>query len=132
MLPDFASIETTRQEVPFSVAVVRKTRSFQTTGDDQPSPGMAVFQTIFDWACQCCGRFFSVDVPCRVGPRKPGQFSPRLTRAAHASVTAIADFMGTQLLGRPTNHQKKLSFCPRNCHATARATGCLIEPGGGC
>src|SRR5688572_11596091 len=109
MFPDFASIETIRHDVPFSVAVVTKTRSSQTIGDDQPTLGSSVFHTTFDSALQCSGTFFSVEIPWRVGPRKVGQFSARLARAASTRSTTTMDFTRPQLNGTGRMRQKKLS-----------------------
>jgi hypothetical protein len=44
-------------------------------GDDQPSPGIAVFQRIFEAALHWAGTPFSCEIPCRPGPRKQGQSS---------------------------------------------------------
>ena len=70
-----------------TVAVVTNTRSFQTIGDDQPSPGMDAFQRTFELAVQASGTSFSDEMPWRVGPRNWGQFSARSQPpAANATV----------------------------------------------
>src|SRR5688572_10788194 len=45
------------------------------TGEDQPSPGISVFQAMFAELLHSVGSPFSLDIPCPVGPRNPGQFS---------------------------------------------------------
>src|SRR5688572_530712 len=119
MFPDFASIETIRHDVPFSVAVVTKTRSSQTIGDDQPTLGSSVFHTTFDSALQCNGTFFSVEIPWRVGPRKDGQFSARLVSAKTPSSRMATDFTRSQLNGASVMRQKKLS-CRRDMQPPSR------------
>src|SRR5688572_27010564 len=109
MFPDFASSDTMRHEVPFSEAVVTNARPPQTIGEDQPTPGISVFQTTFDSALQCNGTFFSVEIPWRVGPRKVGQFSARPASAASPSSTIRMDFTRPQLNGASRMRQKKLS-----------------------
>ncbi len=77
-----------RNEAPPSVAVVTNTRSSNTIGDDQPSPGIGFFQTMLDVWLHSSGTSFSFDIPCRVGPRKQGQFSARVVlNAISAKVT---------------------------------------------
>ena len=49
--------------VLLSVAVVRNTRAPHTMGDDQLSPGIAVFQRTFDVLLQCSGMPRSEDAP---------------------------------------------------------------------
>jgi hypothetical protein len=78
-------------------------------GEDQPVPGISVFQTTFDSALQRNGTFFSVEIPWRVGPRKVGQFSARLASAAIPSSMITMDFTRTQLNGTGRMRQKKLS-----------------------
>src|SRR5690606_10494859 len=57
-----------------SMAVVRKMRLPQTTGDEWPRPGMGVFHRMFD-VSQVTGNAVSLDTPVPRGPRHPGQFS---------------------------------------------------------
>src|SRR5262245_43735303 len=65
----------TRQETPPLVAVVTITRSPQTMGEDQPNPGISAFQATLEVALHSIGMPVSEEMPCPVGPRKPGQFS---------------------------------------------------------
>src|SRR6185295_14986828 len=58
-----------------SVAVVIQTLPFATTGDDQPSPGIAVFHATFFVSLHSSGRPFSVEWPCPSGPRNCGHDS---------------------------------------------------------
>jgi hypothetical protein len=51
------------------------TCSSKTIGDDQPFPGILVFQTTFLSADQVTGRFFSLETPWPLGPRNRIQFS---------------------------------------------------------
>ena len=53
-------------------------------GDDQPSPGISVFQRIFSVAVQWSGRLVSGDMPCPFLPRKLDQLSAR-EAAVHQS-----------------------------------------------
>src|SRR5436190_6661487 len=55
-----------------STAVVRKTLSPASTGEDQPRPGMDCFQTTLLVEDQCTGRFVAIEIPCPVGPRNSG------------------------------------------------------------
>src|SRR5262245_51318384 len=52
-----------------STAVVSKTRSATTDGDDHPLPGTVTFQTTFLSGPQVVGSLLSVACPCPVGPR---------------------------------------------------------------
>jgi len=72
----------TRSERPSSRAVVNQILSDWITGEDQPSPGMAVFHAIFFDSLQKIGRPFSLECPCPSGPRNSGQSSasPSLAR----------------------------------------------------
>src|SRR5688572_29971347 len=89
----------TRQEVPPSVAVVTKTLSFQTMGEDQDSPGISVFQATFSVVDHLVGRLVSVERPWPVGPRKRGQFSAEASaRRRKDRITAVArEIMGDVL-----------------------------------
>src|SRR6516162_2255772 len=74
MFPLLRSTHRTIRFLPFSNAAVKKMRSPQTTGDDCPTPGSAVFQTT-DVAFQCVGKPVSLECPLRSGPCQPGQSS---------------------------------------------------------
>jgi hypothetical protein len=96
-LPLLRSRQRTRHWVALSVAVVTKMRLPQTTGEDQPAPGMDVFQTTFDVALQCSGSFFSEEIPWPVGPRKRGQFSADSEKVnAHRAAMSRRVFIGCQ------------------------------------
>src|SRR5436190_7199075 len=75
IFPSPAPMQKTWHLVPFSVALVRKTRSFQTVGEDQPSPGTAVRQATLEVALQSTGTPVSRAIAWPLGPRKRGQFS---------------------------------------------------------
>ena len=74
---------------PSLTTVVRKMRSSQMTGDDQPRPSIAVFQTTFSVVLQVTGRRGSSPTAGSASaPRNEGQFSepPAMTgEAASAS-----------------------------------------------
>jgi hypothetical protein len=53
--------------------VVRKTRLFETMGDDQPRPGISVFQATFSVADQRSGNPGASETPRASGPRNWGQ-----------------------------------------------------------
>src|SRR5262249_22636475 len=75
--PDKRSRQMTQQETPLLVAVVTITRSPHTIGEDQPKPGISAFQTTLELALHSIGTPVSEEMPCPVGPRKPGQLSAR-------------------------------------------------------
>src|SRR5262245_66321400 len=83
--------------LPFSVAWVRNTFSPQTIGVELPVSGSATFHFTFSVADHLTGRFFSVEKPCPVGPRHPGQLSARAVSANANSGTTAAG----QRRGRP-------------------------------
>src|SRR6266481_6537157 len=56
------------------MAVVKKTFFSQMIGDENPSPGMAVFQSTFFVSLHSVGRFFSFEMPWLSGPRHWAQF----------------------------------------------------------
>src|SRR5262249_17875971 len=58
------------------MAVVRKTRSFQTTGEEWPRPAMGVFQRIGVplFTSHAVGGIWSSATPMALGPRNEGQF----------------------------------------------------------
>src|SRR5687768_14590939 len=76
MAPVSRSTQTARSEWPPSVAVVIQTCFPQTTGDDQPSPGMGVLNLTFCVSDHVCGRLVESLWPCWRGPRNWGQISP--------------------------------------------------------
>jgi hypothetical protein len=59
-----------------SVAEVTKTRSATTIGEDQPSPGIAVFQATFSVSLHRSGSLVSIESPWPLGPRHPRQSCP--------------------------------------------------------
>ena len=59
------------------------------TGDEWPSPGMAVFHAMFSVALHFKGTVFSVLEPSPRGPRQPGQFSAFNCRARMSSRNVI-------------------------------------------
>src|SRR5579859_3894271 len=62
---------------------VRKIRSPQTTGDDQPLPGISVFHTTLRVAVQVSGSAgSSAATPFDCGPRNCGQLFPPFTVSA--------------------------------------------------
>src|SRR5262245_31994607 len=63
--------------MPPLVAVVTRTRSPHTMGDDQPDPGISVFHATLEVELHSSGKSVSPEMPCPVGPRKRGQFSAR-------------------------------------------------------
>ena len=70
-----------------AVTVVRKTRLPQTTGLDQPRPGMSVTHSTFSVVLHVSGRFgLSATAAFMVGPRKCGQLSSPSAGWASAAV----------------------------------------------
>src|SRR5947209_16044620 len=61
-----------------------KTRSPQTTGDELPAPGRAVFQSTFFWV-HSTGTSLSSAAPVPLGPRKRGQLEAEAAAAQHAA-----------------------------------------------
>src|SRR6185436_20873480 len=85
---------------PPSVAAVTKTLSPQTMGDDQPSPGSAVFQATFVDASHFRGRSASSTRPCPVGPRKRGQLpAAGVTQGRRTRSSSSAVFIEEPLSG---------------------------------
>src|SRR5579859_5427395 len=86
------------------IAVVTKTRSPHTTGEETESPGISVFQTtlVALVASQCTGGLAPSPTPEAEGPRNCGQ-SPAIATPA-ASSTAPISFMASPLscTGRST------------------------------
>src|SRR5579885_753576 len=76
ILPVLASRHTRRSDCSRfcpGTAVVSQIRPPTTTGDDQPRPGMGVFQATFLSLLQVSGRSVTVVTPWPVGPRNWGQ-----------------------------------------------------------
>src|SRR6185436_1885944 len=86
IFPSVAPTQTTWQLLPASVADVRKTLSPTTIGDDQPSPGIAVFHATFVVADHSSGRPVSGEWPWPSGPRKRGQSWAQRSRRTAAMV----------------------------------------------
>ena len=59
---------------PTGIAVSRKMRSFQTTGDDEPRPGISTFHLMFFVSLHSIGGFAVRDTPVMSGPRHCAQF----------------------------------------------------------
>src|SRR5579859_6689438 len=78
----------TWQPFPPSVADVTKTLSPHTIGEDQPSPGIAVFHATWVEASQDRGSVASAESPCPVGPRKRGQLDSDCAQAGAARRTS--------------------------------------------
>ena len=57
-------------------AVVTKTLLPQTTGCDQPAPGISTFQRMFWLVLHCVARLALTTMPLPSGPRHPGQSLP--------------------------------------------------------
>jgi hypothetical protein len=89
ILPLAASRQSKRQEVPSGDAEVTKTRSSQTMGDDHAIPGIKARHARFSRRLQVSGRFFSCEIPWPVGPRNPGQFSPKQGLIAAQAVLSV-------------------------------------------
>ena len=56
-------------------------RSFQTTGDDEPRPGISTFHLMFFVSLHSIGGFAVRDTPVMSGPRHCAQFFGSLTVA---------------------------------------------------
>src|SRR6185369_16197424 len=69
-------------------ATLRKMRSRQMIGVEPLQPGIATFHATFSSVVHLTGRFFSLLVPLRFGPRHCGQFSA-YTTANENSTKAI-------------------------------------------
>src|SRR5690606_17907327 len=76
-LPVSRATQNSRRSFFSSTQEVRKMRSPQTTGEEWPVPGMAVFQVTFSVSDHFRGKPFSALVPSPRGPRQAGQFSAR-------------------------------------------------------
>ena len=66
---------------PTGIAVSTKMRSFQTTGDDDPRPGISTFHLMFFVSLHSIGGFAVRDTPVMSGPRHCAQFFGSLTDA---------------------------------------------------
>src|SRR5688572_21167017 len=69
---------------PSSVAVVNQIWLSQTTGEDQPRPGVGTFQRMFSVSLQRVGRGVGPAWPFQLGPRKSGQRAGGVFSAAMA------------------------------------------------
>src|SRR5262249_19364262 len=90
----------TWQEAPWSVAVVTKTRSPWTIGDERPSPGRAVFQATFSVALHRSGRSAPAYSPCPVGPRNRGQ-SPAPSAEGRGAISSRTHQRGSRVIVCP-------------------------------
>src|SRR6185295_4191643 len=61
-------------------ATFKKMRLRQIIGVEPLKPGIATFQTTFSSVVHFTGRFFSLLIPLRAGPRHCGQFSASIGR----------------------------------------------------
>ena len=61
------------------MAAETKTSPSQTTGEECPSPGVAVFQSPFTSGSKRTGRPVSAETPFAAGPRQAGQFEDSFT-----------------------------------------------------
>ena len=86
---------------PSLTTVVRKMRSPQMTGDDQPSPSMGVFHTTFSVVLQVEGRRGSSSaVASASAPRNAGQFSFSAARVAGAASAVASSAAGRVMPAR--------------------------------
>src|SRR5206468_3727477 len=74
--------------LPSVTADVTKTRSPQTTGDDQPRPGTSTFQTTFWSGPQVSGSVAASATPACSPPRKDGQSVSAAAMAVKAATAA--------------------------------------------
>jgi hypothetical protein len=72
--------------MPTGIAVKRKMRSFQTTGDDDPRPGISTFHLMFLVSLHSIGGFAVRDTPVMSGPRHCAQFFGSPTEAWRETV----------------------------------------------
>src|SRR5260370_40934648 len=96
---------------------VRKMRSPQTPGDDQPLPGISVFQTTLRVALQVSGSAGSSATPVDCGPRNCGQESAapsgsasRKTVKASAGVRITSTLLPRGTLERPRSRDSHETF----------------------
>ena len=68
-------------DTPTGIAVSTKIRSFQTTGDDDPRPGIWTFHLTFFVSLHSIGGLAVRDTPVMSGPRHCAQFFGSLTDA---------------------------------------------------
>src|SRR4030095_8906654 len=80
VLPSEAFRQSTTNRDCLSSAVVMKTLSPHTTGDECPSPGNAIFQLKSD-SVHCVGMVFTSLMPLPFGPRNRVHSCARLRRA---------------------------------------------------
>src|ERR1700720_3047314 len=89
-LPESRSRHNAERVVPSGGAVVSQTCLPRTTGDDQPLPGMAVFQAMLVFSSQVVGKPVDWETPAPLGPRNCVQESSAPTgRARHIAVNII-------------------------------------------
>ena len=115
--------------VPEFTTVVRRTRSPQTIGDDQPRPGKSVFQATFSVADQRSGNPSPVATPFEPGPRNCGQFVSALTGkvAAKTRVANDIDHRGIPFIRRPFS-SKFTANRDRRVGQTSRDRRCHRQP----
>src|SRR5579862_7317932 len=80
--PSFVSTLMSQRSLPSFDADWRKSASPQTTGDEWPMPGIAVFHSMFSLSVNVTGTFLSSTSPVPLGPRKRGQLPAAATAAA--------------------------------------------------
>ena len=74
-----------------AMAAETKTRLSQTTGDECPSPGVAVFHSPFVSGSKWTGRPVSVETPSAAGPRQAGQLANQFAGADGVSAAAAPE-----------------------------------------
>src|SRR4051812_38644901 len=75
MFPYSRSTQIARNDLPPSSAVCIQIWLDSTTGEDQPSPGIANFHLTWAVSLQVRGKWVESEIPSPVGPRNCGQFS---------------------------------------------------------
>src|SRR5262245_28275442 len=82
-----------------SIAVVSHISFPSITGEDQPRPGISVFQTMLLVSLHAMGTDLACECPCAVGPRHSGhsdaetrskQIASRWKRSRHLELSVIA------------------------------------------
>src|SRR5262245_12129533 len=73
------------------MAVVSQIRSSLIAGDDQPSPRIDTFQTMFLCSCHRTGKPATAACPCPSGPRNCGQSSASVGTTTGAALAGGAD-----------------------------------------
>ena len=120
IFPDFRSSESTRHDSPLSIAVVTKTCSPHTMGDDHDSPGIGVVQTTLSVALHFSVSPVSVEIPWCVGPRNCGQFSA-WSKTTESNSIGVARRTFFILAGRLKNPAMGNSSLHRRARAPNRA-----------